>query len=149
MQICRGHMVLYSTLLIGHTQHMGHKSISFFPSVPKKLQGSNHQTQDMVFIHPPWISEGAFSSGWITSGSANFCCCSISIQRQMLACSTADEPIFLCCQSSLAHGNKAFLHIHYILHILHILNDFQPQPGSTSVSPRSYTSAVNELKSCM
>ena len=53
-----GHIVLYSSLLIGHTQHKGHMRISSCPFVPRKLQKSNHQ--DYVFIRPPGISHGAF-----------------------------------------------------------------------------------------
>ncbi len=37
---------------------------------------------------------GRFSSGWKTYGSANFCSCSKSIQRQTLACSTTSAPMF-------------------------------------------------------
>ena len=53
----RGHIVLYSTLLIGHTEHKGHMRVSSWPFVPKKLQQTNRQ--DMVFIRPPGISDGA------------------------------------------------------------------------------------------
>jgi hypothetical protein len=54
----QGHIVLYATLLIGHTQHKGHMSVSLWPFVPRKLQQTNRQ--DMVFIHPPGISDGVF-----------------------------------------------------------------------------------------
>ena len=55
----KGHIVLlYTTLLIGHTQHKGHMRIYSCPFVPKKLKKSNRQ--DYVFIRPPGISEGAF-----------------------------------------------------------------------------------------
>jgi hypothetical protein len=47
-----GHIVLYSTLVIGHTQHPGQMRVSSWPFVPKKL--------DMVFIRPQGISDGAF-----------------------------------------------------------------------------------------
>ena len=53
-----GHIVLYSTLVIGHTQHAGQMRVSSCPFVPRKLQQSNRQ--DMVFIRPPGISDGAF-----------------------------------------------------------------------------------------
>ena len=54
----RGHIVLYSTRLMGHTEHAGQMRIALFPFVPKKLKRTNRQ--DMVFIRPPGISEGAF-----------------------------------------------------------------------------------------
>jgi hypothetical protein len=47
----QGHIVLYTTLLIGHTQHRGHMRVSSWPMVPKKLQQTNRQ--DWVFIRPP------------------------------------------------------------------------------------------------
>ncbi len=57
-----GHImiVLYSTLIIGHTKHKpeGHMRLSSWPFVPRKLQLTNRQ--DMVFISPPGISDGAF-----------------------------------------------------------------------------------------
>jgi hypothetical protein len=46
----RCHIVLYSTLLIRHTQHKGHMRLSSWPFVPRKLQQTNRQ--DMVFIRP-------------------------------------------------------------------------------------------------
>ena len=54
----QGHIVLYTTLLIGHTKHKGQMRVSSWPFVPKKLQQTNRQ--DMVFIRPPGISDGAF-----------------------------------------------------------------------------------------
>jgi hypothetical protein len=54
----RGHIVLYATLLIGHTQHKGHTRVSSWPFVPRKSQQTNRQ--DMVFIRPPGIFDGAF-----------------------------------------------------------------------------------------
>jgi hypothetical protein len=53
-----GHIVLYSTLVIGHTKHPGHMYVSSWPCVPKKLQQTNRQ--DMVFIRPPGLSDGVF-----------------------------------------------------------------------------------------
>ncbi len=56
----QGHIFLYSTLLIGHTQHSnkGQMSISSWPFVPRKLQQTYRQ--DMVFISPPGMSDGEF-----------------------------------------------------------------------------------------
>ena len=58
-----------------------------------------------------------FSSGWITSGSANFYFCSKSIPRQTLACSTASAPMFLCWKSTRARENKVILCLFYIFFI--------------------------------
>ncbi len=54
----RGHVVLYATLLIGHTQHKCHMRVSSWPFVPRQSQQTNRQ--DMVFIRLPGISDGAF-----------------------------------------------------------------------------------------
>ncbi len=54
----QGHIVLYFTLLIGHTQHTGHMRASLWSFVLKKLQQTNRQ--DWVFIRPPGISDGAW-----------------------------------------------------------------------------------------
>ena len=59
-----GHIVLYSTLLVGHTQHPGYMSISSWPFVSKQLR------QDKVFIRPAGISEGAFQ---LRMGKIWFC----------------------------------------------------------------------------
>ncbi len=56
----RGHIVLYATLLIGHTQHKGHMRVSSWPFVPRKSQQTNRQPEDMLFIRPPGISDAAF-----------------------------------------------------------------------------------------
>ncbi len=39
----QGHICLYSTLLIGHTKHLGVMRISSWPLEPKKLLLSNRQ----------------------------------------------------------------------------------------------------------
>ncbi len=51
---------------------------------------------------------GRFSSGWITYGSANFCSCSKSIQRQTPACSTTSAPMFQCWKSTRAHEIRPY-----------------------------------------
>ena len=56
-----GHLHRYFTLLIGHTKHPGQMRVSSWPTVPTKLQQTNRQ--DMVFIRPPGISDGAFQDG--------------------------------------------------------------------------------------
>jgi hypothetical protein len=54
---CRVYTTLLS-LLIMHTQHKGHMRVSSWPFVPRKLQQTIRQ--DMVFIRPPGMSDGAF-----------------------------------------------------------------------------------------
>ena len=95
----QGHIVLYTTLLIGHTQHRGHMRVSSWPMVPKKLQQTNRQ--DWVFIRPPGISQGAFQLR----------------MDNTLACSTASAPMFLCWKSTRARGNKVIFCIFYIFFI--------------------------------
>ncbi len=53
-----GHALLYSTLLIGHIQQPGYMRLSSWPFVARKLPVPNRQ--DMVFVRPPGISDGAF-----------------------------------------------------------------------------------------
>jgi hypothetical protein len=100
----RGHIVLYATLLIGHTQHKGHMRVSSWPFVPRKLQQTN--CQDIVFIRPSGISDGASQLRMDTYGSANFCSCSKSIQRQTLGFSTTSAPMFQCWKNKRAHENQ-------------------------------------------
>jgi hypothetical protein len=63
-----GRIVLYSTLLIGHTKRKDHMRLSSWPFVPMTLQQTN--PQDMVFIRPPGISDGAFQ---LTMDNIWFC----------------------------------------------------------------------------
>ena len=53
-----GHIILYSTLLLGHTQHPDYMRMSSWPFVSKQLRKSYRQ--DNVFLRLPGISEGAF-----------------------------------------------------------------------------------------
>ena len=59
-----------------------------------------------------------FNSGWITFGSANFCSCSKSIQRQTQACSTSTVPMFQCWKSTRAIENQVIFNIFCIFCIL-------------------------------
>ena len=74
-----------------------------------------------------------FSSGWITSGSANSCSCSKSIQWQTQACSTKIAPMFLCWKSTMATGNQVTFCIFCILNIFWFII-CRPQPGWISVN---------------
>ncbi len=100
----RGHIVLYSTLLIGHTQRKG-KCVSHRSHLCPRNCGSRIARIWCLSVHQEYL-KARFSSGWITSGSANFCCCSKSIQRQTQACSTLTVPMFQCWKSTLAHENQ-------------------------------------------
>jgi hypothetical protein len=53
-----GHIVYYSTLVIGHTEYPCDMLISLWPFVTKKLRDTH--CQDMVFIRLPGISDSAF-----------------------------------------------------------------------------------------
>ena len=88
-----------------------------------------------------------FSSGWITFGSANFCSCSKSIQRQTLACSTSTVPMFQCWKSTRAIENQVIFNIFCIFCIFLFI--VPPQPGSLSVNLQLSTNAVNKHKFCM
>jgi hypothetical protein len=78
----RDHIVLYAILLIGHTQHKGHMRVSSWPFV----RGNRSRPIARTWCLSARLGYlmGRFSSGWITYGSANFCSCSTSIQRQIL-----------------------------------------------------------------
>lgn len=54
-----GHLLLYSTLLLGHTEYTGKQRISCWPFTTKQLRTSNRQ--DLVFIRPPGIETGGFT----------------------------------------------------------------------------------------
>ena len=56
-----GQIILYSTLLIGHTQHPGYMCMSAWPFVSKQLLKSNRQ--DKVIIRLQGISVGEFQLG--------------------------------------------------------------------------------------
>ena len=111
----KGHIVLYTTLLIGHTQHQGHMRIYSCPFVPKKLKKSNRQ--DYVFIRPPGISEGAFQLRMDNIWFCKLYCFLNSIQGQTLACSTWTVPMFLCWKSTGVRGNQVILCIFCIFFI--------------------------------
>ena len=85
-----------------------------------------------------------FSSGWITFGSANFCSCSKSIQRQTQACSTSTVPMFQCWKSTRAIENQVIFNIFCIFLFI-----YPPQPGSLSVNLQLSTNAVSKHKFCM
>jgi hypothetical protein len=57
-----------------------------------------------------------FSSGWITYGSANFCSCSKSIQRQTLACSTTSVPIFQCWKKQGPTKTRSYFPFAYFVY---------------------------------
>ncbi len=87
-----------------------------------------------------------FSSGWITFGSANFCSCSKSMQRQTQACSTSTVPMFQCWKSTRAIENQVIFNIFCIFCIFLFI--FPPQPGLLIVNLQLSTNAVNKHKFC-
>ena len=100
-----GHIVLYSTLLIGHTQHAGQMRVSSCPFVPRKFQQSNRQ--DMVFIRPPGISDCAFQ---LRMDNIWFCKLLLLFKIH-----TKTDTSMQCWKSTRAHGNQVILCIFYIL----------------------------------
>ena len=87
-----------------------------------------------------------FSSGWITSGSANFSSYSKSIQRQTLACSITNAPSSLYWRSIRAHGKQVILCSFYICCFCDIFLDLS-LGRSVSIcyplrAPRTITSLV-------
>jgi hypothetical protein len=149
----QGHICLYSTLLIGHTKHRGVMRISLWPFVPKKLQLSNRQ--DYVFIRPPGISDGAFQLR-----IDNIWFCKLLLLFSIDTMTDKGMKTHECAYVSLleeykGHRRPGFiLHILYIVHILHILvmilfHCCAAWLDVPRASPPSYTSAVNQRKSCM
>ncbi len=72
----QGHIVLYATLLIEHTQHKGHMRVSSWPlgNCSRPIARTCCLSARLGYLM------GRFSPGWITYGSANFCSCSKCIQ---------------------------------------------------------------------
>ena len=141
----KGHIVLYTTLLIGHTQHQGHMRIYSCPFVPKKLKKSNRQ--DYVFIRPPGISEGAFQLRM-----NNIWFCKVLLLFKLYTKTDAGMQYLECAYVSLLeeyNGPRKSGHIVHILHIFYFLIVDRPQTGWISVNLQSSTSAVNKRKSCM
>ena len=113
----QGHIVLYTTLLIGHTQHPGHMRVSSRPMVPKKLQQTNRQ--DWVFIRPPGISDGAFQLRM-----DNIWFCKLLLLFKIYTKTDAGMQYQECAYVSVLEeykGPRKSGHTLHILHILHIL----------------------------
>ena len=112
-----GHIVLYSTLVIGHTQHAGQMRVSSCPFVPRKLQQSNRQ--DMVFIRPPGISDGAFQLRM-----DNIWFCKLLLLFKIHTKTDTGMQYHECAYVSVLEeykGPRKSGHIMHILHIVHIL----------------------------
>ena len=102
----QGHIVLYSTLLIGHRKHKGHMRISSWPFVPRKLQQTNRQ--DMVFIRPPGISDGAFQ---LRMDNIWFCKLLLLFKMHIktdTGSSTTSVPMFQCWKSTRATKTRSY-----------------------------------------
>jgi hypothetical protein len=113
----QGHIVLYSTLLIGHRKHKGHMRLSSWPFVPRKLQQTNRQ--DMVFIRPPGISDGAFQLRM-----DNIWFCKLLLLFKIYTKTDTGMQYLECAYVSVLEeykGHRKPGHIQHILHILHIL----------------------------
>lgn len=53
-----GHLRLFTTLLIGHKEHLGDQRILCWPFASLQMRTANRQ--DFVFVRPPGISHGGF-----------------------------------------------------------------------------------------
>ena len=111
----RGHLCIYSTLLIGHTKHPGHMRISSLPFVPKKMHRTNRQ--DMVFIRPPGISDGAFQLRM-----DNIWFCKLLLLFKISTMTDAGIKQHNCAYVSVLEEYKGTRKSGHILHILHILH---------------------------
>ena len=109
---------------MGHTEHAGQMRISSVPFVPKKLKRSNRQ--DMVFIRPPGISEGAFQ---LRMDNIWFCKLLLLFKihtrtdtgmqyRECAYVSVLEEYTGPRKPGHILH----IMHIMHIIHIMHILN---------------------------
>ena len=103
---------------MGHTEHAGQMRISSVPFVPKKLKGSNRQ--DMVFIRPPGISEGAFQLRM-----DNIWFCKLLLLFKIHTRTDTGMQYRECAYVSVLEeytGPRKPGHILHIMHIMHILN---------------------------
>ena len=139
-----GHILLYSTLLIGHTQHAGQIRVSSCPFVLRKLQQSNRQ--DMVFIRPPGISDGAFQLRLVLQTSA-------PVQNPYKDRHWHAVPrvcLRFCAERVQGPTEiRSYFAYCYILCIFWFVRVYRPQPGWISVNLQSSTNAVNKHKSSM
>ena len=110
----QGHICIYSTLLIGHTKHPGQMRVSSWPMVPKKLQQTNRQ--DMVFIRPPGISDGAFQLRM-----DNIWFCKLLLLFKINTMTDTGMQQHECAFVSVLEEYKGPRKSGHILHILHIL----------------------------
>lgn len=103
---------------MGHTEHAGQMRISSLPFVPKKLKRSNRQ--DMVFIRPPGISEGAFQLRM-----DNIWFCKLLLLFKIHTRTDTGMQYRECAYVSVLEeytGPRKPGHILHIMHIMHILN---------------------------
>ena len=106
---------------MGHTEHAGQMRISSVPFVPKKLKRSNRQ--DMVFIRPPGISEGAFQLRM-----DNIWFCKLLLLFKIHTRTDTGMQYRECAYVSVLEEYTGprkpghILRIMYIMHILHIMH---------------------------
>jgi hypothetical protein len=113
----QGHIVLYSALLIRHTQYKGQMPVSLWPFVPRTLQRINRQ--DLVFIRPPGISDGTFQLRM-----DNIWFCNLLLLFKIHTTKDAGMQYHECAYVSVLaeyKGPRKPGHILLILHIIHVL----------------------------
>ena len=145
-----GHIVLQSTLIICHTKHKpeGHMSLSSWLFVPRKLQQTNRQ--DMVFIRPPGISDGAFQLRM-----DNIWFCEFLLLFKIHTKTDTGMQYLDCAYVSVLEeykGHRKPGHVLHILHILHILIYLSTSAWLAQcqiVNLQSSMNVVNKHKFCM
>ncbi len=143
----RGHIVLYSTLLLGHTQHKGHMRLSLGPFVPRKLQQTRTNRQDTVFLRPPGISDGTFQLRM-----DNIWFCKLLPLFKIHTKTDTGIQYHECAYVSVLEEYKGPRKPgHFCTFCIFCIFRFvyRPQPGWISVILQSSTNAVNKQKSCM
>ena len=104
--------------MIGHTEYPGNMRISSWPFVMKKLRQTNRQ--DMVFIRPPGISDGAFQ---LRMGNIWFC--KILLLFKISTMTDTGMQQHECAYVSVLeeyNGQRKAGHIMHILHIMHVMH---------------------------
>ncbi len=114
----RGHICLYFTLLIGNREHLGQIRAHFFMAIwtQEIAQSNDYNCQDMVFIWPPGISDGAFQLR-----IDNIWFCKVLLLFSIDTKTDAGIKTHECAYVSVLEEYTDRRRPSHILHILHIL----------------------------
>ncbi len=126
--------------MIGHTEYPGNMRISSWPFVMKKLRQTN--LQDMVFIRPPGISDGAFH---LRMGNIWFC--KILLRFKISTRTDTGMQQHECVYVSVLEGYNGPRKAGHIMHIMHIMHTKHILMGVVSqFSLGGLTSILNHLR---